>query len=113
MKGRKNLHVTAVGDDMQELNTVANDIAQIGVEIEEKNLLQSEQIRPYHKFSPDESHDGPTIADFMELSGGSEIIELTVSRKAQITGLTLREANERGILHSDVLVAPSNAMRQC
>lgn len=104
MKGRRNLHVTAVGDDMQELNRVANDISSIGLEIEEENLLQSEQIRPYHKFSPDESREGHTIADFMTLSGGAEIVELTVSAEAKIAQLTLREANEQDVIQPNVLV---------
>jgi len=104
MKGRNNLHVTAVGDDMQELNRVANDLAAIGLEIEEENLLQSEQHLPYHRFGPEESQDGHTIADFMELSGGAEVVELTVSAEADVAGLTLSEANEGDVIQSDVLV---------
>jgi len=104
MKGRSNLHVTAVGDDMQELNRVANDLSAIGLEIEEENLLQSEQLLPYHKFGPAESQDGHTIADFMELSGGAEVVELTVDGDADVAGLTLSEANEGGVIQSDILV---------
>ncbi|AAG19636.1 MULTISPECIES: Lrp/AsnC family transcriptional regulator [Halobacterium] len=104
MKGRSNLHVTAVGDDMQELTRIANDLSAIGLDIEEENLLQSEEIRPYHEFGPDDSQDGHTIADFMELSGGAEVVELSVAADAEIAGHTLREANERGVIESDVLV---------
>ncbi|WP_254545314.1 winged helix-turn-helix transcriptional regulator [Halomarina pelagica] len=104
MKGRSNLHVTAVGDDMQELNHVASNLSSIGLEIEEENLLQSEQVLPYHKFGPDESRDGITITDFMKLSGGAEVVELPVSASADVAGLTLSEANERGIIHPNVLV---------
>ena len=104
MKGRNNLHVTAVGNDMQELNRISNDLSSIGLEIEEENLLQSEQTLPYHKFGPDESREGHTIADFMKLSGGAEVVELTVSTDANIAGLTLSNANKTGVLHPDVLV---------
>jgi len=104
MKGRSNLHVTAVGDDMQELNRVANDLSAIGLEIEEENLLQSEQHLPYHKFGPEESPDGHTIADFMELSGGAEVVEVTVDADAPVAGRTLSDANESGVIQSDVLV---------
>lgn len=104
MKGRNNLHITAVGDDMQELNRVANDLSAIGLEIEEENLIQSEQVLPYHKFGPDETREGQTIADFMELSGGAEVVELAVSSDADIAGLTLSEANDRDVIQSDVLV---------
>ncbi|MFC7156237.1 TrkA C-terminal domain-containing protein [Halomarina halobia] len=104
MKGQSNLHVTAVGDDIQELTRVSNDLSSIGLEIEEENLLQSEQILPYNKFGPDTSRDGHTIADFMKLSGGAEVVELTVSANAEIAGLTLSEANQRGVIHPDILV---------
>ncbi|WP_244605350.1 TrkA C-terminal domain-containing protein [Halorhabdus rudnickae] len=89
---------------MQELNRIANNLSTIGLEIEEENSLQSEQLLPYDKFGPAESQDGHTIADFMELSGGAEVLELTVSADADIAGLALREANESDVIQSDVLV---------
>lgn len=104
MKGRSNLHVTAVGDDMQELNRVASNLSSLGLEIEEENLLQSEEILPYHKFGPDESRDGITITDFLKLSGGAEVVELTVTENARIAGSTLSQANEDGVIHPETLV---------
>ncbi len=106
MKGQRNIHITAVGDDMSELNRIANDISKLGLEIEEENLLQGEQRFPYHKFGPDDTQDGHTIADFMELSGGAEVVELTVDSGTDIAGLTLSEANEMGLLqYKDLVVS--------
>jgi len=39
----------------------------------------------------------------MELSGGAEVVEMSVSADAVVAGLTLREANEQSVIQSDVL----------
>ena len=104
MTGRNNLHVMAVGEDMDELSRVSTSIANLGIEIEEENLLRSEQTLPHDKFGP---HGEPTqhsITDVMQLSGDAEVVELTVSEQTEIAGLSLSEANNRGLLDPDVLV---------
>ncbi|MDS0301016.1 TrkA C-terminal domain-containing protein [Halogeometricum sp. S1BR25-6] len=40
----------------------------------------------------------------MSLSGGGEVVEVSVAPGAKIDGMTLREANERGLIASEVLV---------
>ena len=104
MTGRNNLHVTAVGEDMHELNRVSTGIANLGITIEEENLVKSEQTLPYDKFGPDGEPTQHSITDVMQLSGDAEVVELTVSEQTEITGLSLSEANERGLLDPDVLV---------
>ena len=104
MTGRNNLHVMAVGEDVHELSRVSNDIASLDIEIEEENLVRSEQTLPYDKFGPDGELTQHSITDVMQLSGDAEVVELTVSEQTEIAGLSLREANERGLLDSDVLV---------
>lgn len=46
----------------------------------------------------------PSVEDFMTLSGGAEIFEVTVTEDAPIAGKTLREADEAGILEEGILV---------
>lgn len=104
MTGRGNLHVTAVGEDMADLSRVARDLATLGIDIEEENLVQQEYRGPYDAFGPDDGSEGHSITDFMNLSGGAEVVELTVSPSAAIAGLTLEEANQRAILDSNVLI---------
>ena len=104
MAGRNNLHVTAVGEDVHELSRVSNDIVSLGIEIEEENLVRSEQTLPYDKFGPSGELTQHSITDVMQLSGDAEVVELTVSEQTEIAGLSLREANERRLLDSDVLV---------
>lgn len=104
MTGRGNLHVTAVGEDMADLSRVARDIASFGIDIEEENLIQQEYRGPYDAFGPDDGPEGHSITDFMNLSGGAEVVELTVIPSAPIAGLTLQEANEEGVIDSEALI---------
>lgn len=104
MAGKGNLHVTAVGDDMADLSEVARELTNLGIEIEEEDLIQREHFSPYDTFGPDAERDRRSITDFMSLSGSAEVVKLTVARDAQIANLTLREANRQGVIDSDVLI---------
>lgn len=104
MTGRGNLHVTAVGEDMADLSRVARDLSSLGVEIEEENLIQQEYYGPYGEFGPDDGPEGQSITDFMNLSGGAEVVELTVAAGAPMAGLSLREANQRDVIDAEALV---------
>jgi len=46
----------------------------------------------------------PAIVDFMELGGGAEVFEITVAEGAQIAEQTLKEADDAGLLPTDMLV---------
>lgn len=104
MTGRGNLYVTAVGDDMADLSRISRDLAALGIEIEKENLIQQEYRGPYDAFGPDDGSDRHAITDFMNLSGGAEVVQLTVSPSSQIAGHTLREANELGIINNETLI---------
>ena len=79
-------------------------MSALGLEIEDEHLLQHEEHRPYHAFGPEGRREGQSIADFMSLSGGAEVIEVSVAPGADVDGLTLSEANERGLVEPEVLV---------
>lgn len=104
MSGTRNLHVTTVGKDARELSRVTRDISKLDVAVEEEHLLQQEETRPYHAFGPESGRERQLTADFMSLSGGAEVVEVSVVPGAEIAGLTLSEANERGLIAPDVLV---------
>lgn len=104
MAGRGNLHIKAVGDDTADLGRIARDLADLGIEVEDEDLVQKEHHRPYHLFGPDEQGERSGIADFVSLSGGAEIVEVTVREGAPMAGRTLREANADGLLAPNVLV---------
>lgn len=103
LTGRRNLHVLAVGENTDALRRVARDISRLGIEVEDENLVQNETFHPYTPYGPDDV-TREAISDFVSLAGGSEIAEVTVHDDARVSGLTIREAVERGYLDDDVLV---------
>lgn len=104
MCGTANIHVTTVGEDAQELSRVTRSVAEMGLTIEDEHLLQHEEHRPYHAFGPEGRRGRQSIADFMSLSGGAEVVEVSVAPGAKVDGTTLSEANERGYVDPEVLV---------
>lgn len=104
MTGQGNLHVKAVGADMGDLSRISRKLTNLGLEIRDEHLVQSESHRPYHAFGPDEQADHSGIADFISLTGGAEVVEVTVDEGAPMAGRTLKEANAEGLLDPSVLV---------
>lgn len=104
MTGQGNLHVKAVGADMGDLSRISRKLTNLGLEIQDEHLVQSENHQPYHVFGPDDHADHTGITDFISLAGGAEVVELTVDQGAPIAGRTLKEANAEGLLHPNLLV---------
>lgn len=104
MAGHGNLHVLAVGSDTEDMTRVARDLSNLGLEIEDEALLQREHTIPYHPYGPSDERERLRVADLTSLTGGAEVVELTVSADAPITGQTLAEANDVGLLTDQVLV---------
>lgn len=104
MTGRRNLHVLAVGDAIGDLRRIARAISNLGVEIEDEDLVQAESSHPYTPYGPRPTEERKTLNDFTSLAGGSEIIEMTVGDGAPIVGRQLSQASQRGTLDDDTLV---------
>lgn len=104
MTGQGNLHITAVGEDMDELLRISRELANLGVEIVDEALLQRESVVPYRPFGPEEEQADRPVADVMALSGGAETVAFTVPDDAPIAGKTLQEANRDGLIGEDVLI---------
>jgi DNA-binding Lrp family transcriptional regulator len=104
MTGRENLHVLAVGDTTADLQRVSRQLSQLGIEIEDEDLVEDEFFSPYAPFDPETSAaaDGPT--DFISLTGEANIVEVTVGEDAPIAGHTLESAVDQEILDEDTLV---------
>lgn len=103
MGGRMNLHILAIGQDTDDLHRIGRSITELGVEIEDEVLLQNESDVPYAPFGPDDQPLKPPT-DFINLAGDSEVTEVTVRTNAPITGLTLQEAGQQGLLDEDILI---------
>lgn len=104
LTGQGNIHITAVAEDMAGITRIAHDISELGIEIDGEDLVEGTDSRPYLPFGPGSERNGPSIADFMSLSGDAEVVEITVDPNAPIAGKTLGEATEEGLIDDHVLV---------
>jgi len=104
MTGRRNLHVLAIGETIDDLRRIARAISGLGIEIEDEDLVQTESVHPYSPYGPTPEEERKTLSDFTSLAGGSEIVEVTAGEGAPIVGRQLSQAGRRGILDDDTLV---------
>jgi len=104
MTGRGDLRVKAVGEDMDDLMRIAQDITALGVEIEDEDLLHREYFRPYAPFGPEERDAVSPVTGVADLAGDADVVEIAVGEGAPVAGKTLQEAGESGLLTTDVLV---------
>ena len=104
MTGRRNLHVLAIGETIDDLRRIARAISGLGIEIEDEDLVQTESVHPYSPYGPEPEEERKTLSDFTSLAGGSEIVEVTAGEDAPIVGRQLAQASRRGIVDDDTLV---------
>ncbi|MFB6072040.1 MAG: winged helix-turn-helix transcriptional regulator [Halobacterium sp.] len=104
MAGQRNLHVTAVGADMDDLSRIARALSKFDLDIEEERFQQHHFSRPYEPYGPSDTRRPQTLTDFMSLAGGSELVEFTVPEGAAISGTTLEQAAEADLIDENVLV---------
>ncbi|WP_255171011.1 Lrp/AsnC family transcriptional regulator [Natrononativus amylolyticus] len=104
MGGRMNLHVLAVGTNTADLRRIGRELEQLGVDIEDEFLMQQEHDFPYTPYGPIDGSRREPLADYISLTGGAEIIEMTVQEHAPIAGLTLEEAAQDDVFDNQTLV---------
>ncbi|AEH35681.1 Lrp/AsnC family transcriptional regulator [Halopiger xanaduensis] len=104
MGGRMNLHVLAVGTDTSDLRRIGRELEKMNVEIEDEFLLQNEHTFPYAPYGPADGRRREPLTDYISLTGGAEVVEVTVAEDAPIAGRTLEEADDDGILDDHTLV---------
>jgi DNA-binding Lrp family transcriptional regulator len=104
MTGRENLHVVAVGETTAELQRIARTLSQLGIEIEDEDLIEGEFTSPYAPFDPDSHPQETGPNDVISLTGEAHVVEVTVDATAPIAGCSLEEAMCRGILDDDTLI---------
>lgn len=104
MTGKGDLGIKAVGTDTDDLTRIAQDITTLGIEIDDEALIHREYFRPYAQFGPREREPISPVTGVAGLAGGANVIEVVVKDGAPIAGRTLQEANESGLIPSDVLV---------
>jgi Lrp/AsnC family leucine-responsive transcriptional regulator len=102
MSGHGNLRVKVVGTDTRDLTRTAQKLTNLGIDIEDEDLLQEEYYHPYHPFGPEEPPE-ESIPTTLNLTKEDEAT-ITVTAGAPIVGETLQNANQTGLIDEDVLV---------
>lgn len=104
MTGRRNLHVLAVGEDTSDLRRIARSLTDLGIEIEDEDLVEEELFAPYGPFNPDDGTQLPEPSDYINLSGDASVVKVTVTPQAPIAGLSLQDASDKGVIDDETLV---------
>jgi len=104
MTGRRNLHVLAVGGSTDDLRRIARRLSNLGIHIEDEDLVEEELFAPFSPYAADERGEAPEANDFISLTGDASVVEVTVQPNAPIAGRTLEVAAREGILDPDTLV---------
>ncbi|MFC6732397.1 Lrp/AsnC family transcriptional regulator [Haladaptatus sp. DYSN1] len=108
MSGKGDLRITVVGMDTDDLTRIAQGITSLGIEIDDEDLVHREYFRPYASFGPRDEKLASPVTGVAGLAGDADVVEVLVREQAPIAGKTLQEANEEGLIPSDVLVVRIN-----
>lgn len=108
MTGRGDLHIKAVGTDTDDMMRIAQDITDLGIEIDDEGLVHREYVRPYAQFGPKRETATSPVTGVAALAGAADVIEVIVKESAPIAGKTLKEANQEGLLSAGTLVVQIN-----
>lgn len=104
MTGRGDLRIKAVGTDTDDLMRIAQDITDLGIEIDDEGLVHREYFRPYSQFAPRGSKLTSPVTGVAGLAGAADVVEVIVKESAPIAGKTLKQANKNGLLSPGILV---------
>lgn len=103
MAGEKDLIIKAVGSDTEDITRIGIALENLGIEIEDQDLLQEERHHPYHPFGPDKSEIEPLI-DLRGIVGNAEVADLTVKENAPVESKTIAKINDLEFLSEDVII---------
>lgn len=104
MTGREDLHVEAVGTDADDLARIGRSLSELGLDIQDEDLVHREHFHPYHEFSPGTAERRHPLSNFRSLGDRAAVAEVTVAEGAPVAGHTLERANAEGLLDGDVVV---------
>lgn len=104
MAGRRNLHVTAVGTDTDDITRIARELSNLGIDIEDEALVQRDYHHPYHPFGPESGDAHSTMTDFRRLAGGAEVVDVTVVEGSAVAGRSIQAVVDDGLLDEAALV---------
>lgn len=104
MSSHTNLIIKAIAIDTDDISRIATGLSNLGLEIDDENVIEEEYSQPYHPFGPEDAPTDSTLTDFMRLTDGAEVVECTVSEEAAVAGLIIDEVVSEGFLNDEILV---------
>jgi len=54
MTGKRNVYVNAIGENHDDLNRIAGELDELGLDIVDEQIIRDEYVCPYHGFLDDE-----------------------------------------------------------
>lgn len=108
LSGKGDLRITVVGTDTDDLTRIAQGITSLGIEIDDEDLIHREYFRPYAPFGPREEDLASPVTGVAGLAGDADVVEVIVREQSPIADKTLQEANQVGLVPSDMLVVQIN-----
>ncbi|MDY7082575.1 MAG: winged helix-turn-helix transcriptional regulator [Halobacteria archaeon] len=99
MTGNRNIRIKAVGSNTNDLTRISRKLTNLGINIEDEDLMYQEYFHPYHYFGDDEDHDKGSLNISRD-----DLFHITVSEDAPIVGKTLHDANQEGLIPEDMLI---------
>ncbi len=103
MTGEEDLVIKAIGRDTDDISRIGIALENLGIEIEDEDLLQKERHHPYHPFGPGESGMEPLI-NLRGIVGNAEVADLTVKEGTPVESKTIKEINELEFLSEDIII---------
>ncbi|KXA94173.1 hypothetical protein AKJ37_07880 [candidate division MSBL1 archaeon SCGC-AAA259I09] len=103
LTGERDLHIKVAADDTEHITKIARELSQLGIEIEDEDLIQREHFSPYQPFGPEKGEKEPII-DFRRIVGTAETVDLTVGKNSTVIGKTLEEIKTKGLIDKDSLL---------
>lgn len=91
MAGRRDLHVVAVGENTKDLQRIARSLSELGIEIEDEEILQTELHSPYERFNPEQTIPEP---DQYEELAEAKLLRIAVQENAPVAGKTVSAARD-------------------
>lgn len=106
MSGRRNLHIEVIGEDKSDITRIARKLSNLGLQIEDENLVQRDYHNPYEPFGPDSSISSTisNLTNLQELTGEAKVVDVTVAESADASGRTIEELSAEGLLEDKLLV---------
>lgn len=103
MTGNKDLVIKAVGGDTDDISRIGIALENLGIEIQDEDLLKKERFHPYHPFGPSESEKEPLV-NLRGIVGNAEVADLTVKKSTPVENKTIEEINNLNLLSEDVII---------